>query len=173
MGQCSPLLLKWGARVPPAPPLLRHPWKKRFQRISIWKRFYFSVQKNVNWNLLPNTSQSRFVLNRRDRYASVTNMMSLLGWPTLKSRRTNAKLIMLYKIINNIVDVDLDGNLLMSASSYHTRCHLTQPYSRVDAYKYSFIPSAIKLWNTLPHDVVYQETVNNFQNKLLTNIINL
>ena len=61
---------------------------------------------------------ARFV--RRDRYASVTNMMSLLGWPTLKSRRTNAKLIMLYKIINNIVDVDLDGNLLMSASSYHT-----------------------------------------------------
>jgi len=50
-------------------------------------------------------------------------------------------------------------------------CHLTQPYSRVDAYKYSFVPSAIKLWNTLPHDVVYQETVNNFQNKLLTNII--
>ena len=116
---------------------------------------------------------ARFVLNRKDRYASVTNMMSLLGWPTLKSRRTNAKLIMLYKIINNIVDVDLDGNLLMSASSYHTRCHLTQPYSRVDAYKYSFVPSAIKLWNTLPHDVVYQETVNNFQNKLLTNIINL
>ena len=74
---------------------------------------------------------------------------------------------MLYKIISNIVDVDLDGNLL------YTRCHLTQPYSRIDAYKYSFVPSAIKLWNTLPHDVVYQETVNNFQNKLLTNIINL
>jgi len=57
------------------------------------------------------------VLNRGDRYASVTNMMSLLGWPTIKSRRTNAKLIMLYEIINNIVDVDLDGNLLMSTSS--------------------------------------------------------
>ena len=109
------------------------------------------------------------MLNRRDRYSSVTNMMSLLGWPTctLKSRKTNVKLIMLYKIISNIVDVDLDGNLL------YTRCHLTQPYSRIDAYKYSFVPSAIKLWNTLPHDVVYQETVNNFQNKLLTNIINL
>jgi len=116
---------------------------------------------------------ARFVMNRKDRYASVTNMMRLLGWPTLKSRRTNAKLIMLYKIINNIVDVDLDGNLLMSASSHNTRCHLTQQYSRVDAYKYSFVPSAIKLWNTLPHDIVYQETVNNFQNKLLTNNINL
>ena len=116
---------------------------------------------------------ARFVLNRKDRYASVTNMMNLLRWPTLKSRRTNAKLIMLYKIISNIVDVDLDGNLLMSASSYHTRCHLTQPYSRVGAHKYSFVPSAIKLWNTLPHDVAHQETVNNLQNKLLTNDINL
>ena len=27
---------------------------------------------------------ARFVLNRKNRYASVTNMMSYLGWPTLK-----------------------------------------------------------------------------------------
>ena len=60
-------------------------------------------------------------------------MMSYLGWPTLKSRRTNAKLIMLYKIINNIVDIDLDGDLLMSSASHYTRSHFIQPYTRVDA----------------------------------------
>ena len=48
-------------------------------------------------------------------------------------------------------------------------------YGHFKFYKilFTFIPSAIKLWNTLPHDIVYQETVNNFQNELLTNIINL
>ena len=65
---------------------------------------------------------------------------------------------MFYKIVNNnVVDVDLDEHLLMSATPYYTHCHLTQPYTRVDAYKYSFLPSAIKLWNTLPSNVAYQE----------------
>ena len=100
-------------------------------------------------------------------------MMSYLGWPTLKSRRTNAKLIMLYKIINNIVDVDLDGDLLMSSASHYTRSHFIQPYTRADAYKHSFLPSTIKLWNTLPCEIVNQESVNNFQNKLLTHYPNL
>ena len=78
-------------------------------------------------------------------------MMSYLGWPTL---RTNAKLIMLCKIINNIVDVGLDGDLLMSSASHYTHSHFILPYTRVDAYKHSFLPSTIKLWNTLPCEIV-------------------
>ena len=97
-------------------------------------------------------------------------MMSYLGWPTLK--RTNAKLIMFYKIINNIVDVDFDGDLLMPSASHYTRSHFIQPYTRVDAYKNSFLPSTIKLWNTLPYEIVNQESVNSFQNKLLTHYPN-
>jgi len=73
---------------------------------------------------------------------------------------------MFYKIINNIVDVDFDEHLLMPATPYYTHCHLTQLYTRVDAYKYSFLPSAIKLWNTLPTNVVDQKTVNQFWHKL-------
>ena len=88
---------------------------------------------------------ARFVLNWKDRYASVTNMMSYLSWPTFKSRRTNVKLIMLYKLINHIVDIDLDGDLLMSSASHHTHSHFIQPYTRVDADKHSFLPSTVKL----------------------------
>jgi len=107
---------------------------------------------------------ARFVLNRR--YASATETLNFLGWPSLQSRRTKEKLIMLYKMINNIVDVDFDEHLLIPATPYYKRCHLTQPYTRVDAYKYSVLPSAIKLWNTLPSNVVNQETVNHFRDKL-------
>jgi len=82
--------------------------------------------------------------------------MSYLGWPTLKSR-TNAKLIMLYKIIN-IVDVYLDGDLLMSSPSHSNTLPFIQPYTRVDAYKYSFLQSTVKLWNTLPCAIVNQES---------------
>ena len=84
-------------------------------------------------------------------------MMSYLGRPTLKSRRTNAKLIMLYKIINNIVDVDLDGDLLMSSASHYTYSHFIRPYTRIDAYKHSFLPSTLNS-GTLYH--VNQESVS-------------
>jgi len=51
-------------------------------------------------------------------------MMEFLGWPSLHSmRRTDAKLVMLRRIINNIVDVDLDDNILMSAKC-HYKCSL-------------------------------------------------
>ena len=79
---------------------------------------------------------ARFVLNKKDRYASVTKMMESLGWPSLQKRRTNAKLIMFYKIINDIVDVDTDDNILVPVTCHYTRGHLMQPYTRVDAYKF-------------------------------------
>jgi len=61
---------------------------------------------------------------------------------------------MFYKIINNTIDVDFDDHLLMPATPYYTHCHLTWPYTKVDAYKY------------LPSSMVNQETVNHFQDKL-------
>ena len=80
---------------------------------------------------------ARFVLNKKDRYASVTKMMESLGWPSLQSRRTNAKLIMFYKIINNIVDVDIDVTIIILVPVKCPRGHLMQLYTRVDTYKYS------------------------------------
>ena len=103
---------------------------------------------------------ARFALNKKDRYASVTKILSFIGWPSLQNRKIDAKLIMLYKIkiINNIVHVGLDDNTLMLMTCHYTRAHLMQPYTRVDPYKYSFIPSSIRLWNTLPRNIMNQES---------------
>ena len=43
---------------------------------------------------------ARFVLNDYTRLSSVTSMIQKLGWPTLKQRRDNTNIIMLYKIIH-------------------------------------------------------------------------
>ena len=51
---------------------------------------------------------TRNVLNIYDRYASVSEMISILGWPTLESRRNNLRTIMMYTIMNNLVDVPTD-----------------------------------------------------------------
>ena len=51
---------------------------------------------------------TRNVLNIYDRYASVSEMISILGWPTLESKHNNLRTIMMYKIMNNLVDVLTD-----------------------------------------------------------------
>ena len=41
-----------------------------------------------------------------------------------------------------------------------------QPMTLIDAYKFSFFPSTIKLWNQLPADVINSSTPNEFCNNL-------
>ena len=56
---------------------------------------------------------ARFAYNNYRREANVTTMLDELGCRTLKQRRTDQKLIMLYKIVNNLVDVDLSTELIL------------------------------------------------------------
>ena len=113
---------------------------------------------------------ARFVLNRgykQNRYESVSEMMCHLGWPRLETRRTQAKLLTLYKIIHNLIDTQIE--IPTSKHCYLTCGHslkLSQYYTRVNAYKHSFLPSTIKLWNTLPNHVVTQESIDKFQDSL-------
>ena len=48
---------------------------------------------------------ARFVKSRYKRTDSVTAMLDELGWPILSKRRKDARLILFYKIINNLAQV--------------------------------------------------------------------
>ena len=37
------------------------------------------------------------------------------------------------------------------------------PFCRVDAYKNSFYPVTIRLWNTLPEDIIYSNSLRQFR----------
>ena len=54
----------------------------------------------------------RFACNNYRREASVTTMLDELGWRSLKQRRADQRLIMLYKIVNNLVEIDLSKELI-------------------------------------------------------------
>ena len=41
-----------------------------------------------------------------------------------------------------------------------------QPMTRIDSYMYSFFPSAIKIWNDLPQNVIDSNDINQFKQKL-------
>ena len=97
----------------------------------------------------------------------VTDMLTLLNWASLEQRRNQAKCIMFYKILNNMVSVDFNHYLQQSVS--HTRGHsirFIQMQARVDVFLYSFLPSTTRLWNFLPADIVTSSTIDDFKNKL-------
>ena len=75
---------------------------------------------------------------------------------------------MFYKILNNIVSVDFNHYLQQSVS--HTRGHsirFIQMQATVDVFLYSYLPSTIRLWNSLPADIpVTSSTFDEFKNKL-------
>ena len=110
---------------------------------------------------------ARFVFNSYTRNTSVTDLLNRLDWLTLEDRRNYAKVTMFYKKL--IVSIDFLSYL--HPSSTITRGH-NQRFilisTRVNWYHHSFLPSTIRIWNSLPIKVVAVENVNDFQTKLHT-----
>ena len=55
---------------------------------------------------------AHFVCNNYRLEASVPTMQDELGWHSLKQQRANQRLNILYKIVNNLVEVDLSKKLI-------------------------------------------------------------
>jgi len=45
---------------------------------------------------------ARYVLNKFDRYATVSDMISILGWSTLESRCYTLRTLVMHKIMNKL-----------------------------------------------------------------------
>ena len=103
----------------------------------------------------------RFIMNNFSRYSLVTSMIERLGLPTLKQRRNEAKVIMMYKILNNSVLIDHN----LEYNTNHTRGHpfklVTLP-TRINAYHNSFFPSTVT-WNNLLVEVVTSSNLEHFK----------
>ena len=104
-----------------------------------------------------------WILNRYSTYDSVTKMQSHLGWGALDQRRTDARLCMLYKIMNGLVAVPLPTYFQQTTSSTrHGLSHplaIRQSHTSFSFYKYSFFPLAVWQWNRLPSNVEFLPTL--------------
>ena len=67
-----------------------------------------STEHNISKLEMVQRRAARFVMNNFSRYSSVSRMLNQLGWPMLKQPRNEAKVIMMYKILNNLAFVDHD-----------------------------------------------------------------
>ena len=111
---------------------------------------------------------ARYVSNRYRNTSSVSSMLAALQWESLESRRTKIQLILLFKIINEIVDTRADDYLIPSAGSTR-RSHskkLRQISTRTNSYKFSFFPRIIPVWNSLSASVAEAPSLASFKKGL-------
>jgi uncharacterized protein (UPF0305 family) len=95
---------------------------------------------------------ARYVTNRYRNTSSVTSMLGDLEWDTLEIRRKKIRLTMMYKIINNLIDIRAEEYL--TKPTRQTRSSHSLKYQQfsasTDYYKHSFFPQTTSIWNTLP-----------------------
>ncbi len=108
---------------------------------------------------------ARFVTNQYSQRQSVTDMLEELKWKSLQQRRKEARLIMFYKIVNDMVAIDKDQHLTKPLRrSRHTEEHAyTIQTTTKDFRKWSFFPNTTKDWNKLPPDIAQAESLESFK----------
>ena len=97
---------------------------------------------------------ARFVKGRYGMYESVTQMLVELTWVPLSKRRENTRLILFYKIINNLAMVP---HSCLEKADGRTRIKHTLKFRHigyiVDPYGHSFFPKCISAWNGLAQEI--------------------
>ena len=116
---------------------------------------------------------ARFVKNiphrRSGPQPSVTAIVEDLGWETLQNRRLNNQLTLLYKTVNNQIEIPAEYHPVPNNTRESRRCHnhqFTRLQSDINVHKYSFIPRTITDWNKLPSDVVAAKSLDLFKKRL-------
>ena len=107
---------------------------------------------------------ARYVMNDYSWISSVTTMLNSLLLKCV--RHFYSKLVMFYKIINNLIVVPSLPLIPLSTCTRGYSQHFRIPHAKINTHLYSFLPSTIKLWNNLPQNIVDQPSLNSFKNLL-------
>ena len=108
---------------------------------------------------------ARFVFHDYRRSSSVSAMLDQLQWASLQERRAQAKVEMMFRIVNGLVDIPtsfLTPTLMMRG---HTQKYLV-PFARTVVYQHSFFPDGIRLWNALPQQLVDSSSLDCFRGQV-------
>ena len=106
---------------------------------------------------------ARFVSGNYLRTSSVGSMIASLGWQSLQQRREQAKAVMMYRIINGLVAIDMPPYIRPQRATRGHCLRLIPPYCRTQTMKESFFPSAVNIWNGLPDSLVTAPSLDAFK----------
>ena len=113
---------------------------------------------------------ARFATNRYGNTSSVTSMLDHLKWETLETRRAKIQLSLLYKVVEDLIDIPAAKYL--TPSTARTRAAHSRKFRQIststDSFKYSFFPRTIPLWNSLPASMAEAPSLASFRKGLPT-----
>ena len=117
---------------------------------------------------------ARYVTGRHRNRSSVGQMIDQLQWPSLKQRRKESRLAMLYKIINSKVAIDQQKYFSKpTRTSRHSQHHtLAIPSARKDSRKWSFFINTVRDWNNLPPDITSAASLETFESQVNNHVHN-
>jgi hypothetical protein len=114
---------------------------------------------------------ARWVSQRYRRTSSVEDMLTCLQWPSLQSRRRNARLTTFYKFHHKTAFINSHYAPVFDPQKRKARHSNSQSYPipscRTDYRKFSFFPRTVAEWNALPDDAVQACSVEAFRNRLI------
>ena len=118
---------------------------------------------------------ARFVLQKHHfkspNQESTTKMIQDLGWESLEQRRKHSRLMLLYKLINEVVNIPAKYHPPKLSTGHTTRkCgnNFVLYNTTVNSFKYSFLPRTIKDWNALPDSAKTANSILTFKKILKT-----
>ena len=86
---------------------------------------------------------------------SMTGILEHLKWESLKKRRRDSRLILLYKGLKGKASIPTDDlNPLVKHCRNDHSMEYQVPITNTDIYKCSFLPQTIRDWNALPDSLI-------------------
>ena len=99
---------------------------------------------------------ARFVTgNYGYKTGSMTGILENFKWESLKGKRKESRLIMLYKGLKGAASISTNDLVppIRHTGKYHSLT-LHTPLANIDTYKCSFFPQTIRDWNSLTDSLI-------------------
>ena len=94
---------------------------------------------------------------------SITNILIDLNIPSLEHRRQVSSITLLYKIVHNLIDISLVDLIPVTSNTRGQDQRFHHIYARTNQCSNLFFPRSIRLWNSLPPDLIQQQSLQIFK----------
>jgi hypothetical protein len=101
-------------------------------------------------------------------FLSYSDRLANLAVDSLELRRLKTDLVIMFKILNNIIDID-SSIFTLASFEINLRRHnkyLLKPLSRINCRAFSFACRNINTWNALPQNVIDCNSLSLFKDRL-------
>lgn len=126
------------------------------------------TQRNIYKIEMVQRRAARFVCSRYHNTSSVSEMLQELNWPSLQQRREVLRLVLLYKMHQGKVIFDTSPYItpVLRATRHTHQQGYQVPASTTEYHRHSFFPRTVKVWNSLPPDIISAPSAEAFRRHL-------